>query len=121
MPTFETFMDRGKPVRTQPVVAIQRRGIASLNRAAFDALKGARAVELLFDPDERIMGLRGVNPGTLHAAQVRKQPGADTYLIGVHSFAKRYGIPTDRARRYYAQLIDGGILAVNLSQEADNE
>lgn len=113
MPTWEIFDQRSVPIVTVPIVAIQKRGILSLNQAAFEALSSPPAVELLFDRESRMVGLRGVDTAAPHAYTVRKQPGANTYVVSAKSFVKAYDIPTDVTRRYRADFADG-VLSIDL-------
>ena len=108
---FETFTRRAAPVVREPVVALQRRGVLSLNRAAYELLGEPAAVELLFDRAGRRIGLRPVVGDAPHAYRVRKQPGSATYLIGAKAFLQFYGIPHDQARRWGAALLDGVLVA----------
>ena len=108
---FETFTRRAAPVVREPVVALQRRGVLSLNRAAYELLGEPAAVERLFDRAGPRIGIRSVAGDTPHAYRVRKQPGSATYLIGAKAFLQFYGIPHDQARRWGAALLDGVLVA----------
>ncbi len=99
MPNFETFTRRAAPVASTPLVTIQKRGTFSLNRAAYELLGSPEAVELLYDRDERVMGIRAVDPDTRHAYPMRKQPSSYSYLFAGQAFAKYYGIPIGETRR----------------------
>jgi hypothetical protein len=91
------------------------KGNLSLNRPAHEGIGEARAVQLLYDPDERIVGLRPVEPGTPDSYDVRMK-GANRN-ISFSGFAKHWGIDTSTSRRYRAEMIDG-VLAIDLKQEA---
>jgi hypothetical protein len=104
------------PIGAQPFVTIQSKGPLSLNRAAFEALERPEAVALLYDPEERIVGLEKVAPDSLDAYPVRPQAG-NNWLVAGQAFTKFYRIDTSIARRYKAQLMEGGILAFDLKGE----
>lgn len=77
----------------------------SLNLAAYKALGAPDAVELLWDRDERRMGLRKVDRETDHAYLVRPLgKGNSTWLISGTAFMTHYGIETPVARRYLASV-----------------
>lgn len=115
MPNFEVFNRRAAPVTAQPLVTIQKRGTMSFNRAAFEALGGPEAVELLFDRQERVVGFRPVGADVPHAYRPRKQGHTYNYLVAGQAFTQHYGIETDTARRYPAAMLDG-VLVVDLKQ-----
>jgi ribosomal protein L17 len=117
MPNFEVFDRRSRPFFVQPLVTIQRRGIMSLNQAAYEALGNPQAVELLFDRAERVMGLRAVDQHAPHAYPLPQQGNSSNHLVAGKAFVKFYGIDTSVARRYRAEML-GNVLAVDLKQEA---
>ena len=51
------------PLKRQPSVTIQKRGTISLNKAAEVALDCPKTVELLYDAERRVVGLRAVDQG----------------------------------------------------------
>ena len=115
MPNWERFTKRGMPVAGQPFVTIQRKGLISLNRTAHDMLGKPEAVELLYDRDEKIIGLRRVDPSETFAYPVRTQASSN-FLIAGTAFTSYYGIDVSVARRYRAAMMDD-VLAVDLKQE----
>jgi hypothetical protein len=111
---FETFTKRMVPLAKRPYITIQRRGTLSINRPAYDVLGAPEAVELLYDPERRIVGLRAVDAMAEHAYPVRGAgKSATSFLIAGTAFTKYYGITTDVSRRWPAE-IDGGILVIDL-------
>src|SRR5215213_2963119 len=115
--TFEVFMGRASPIPREAALTIYPRGVFSVNRAAFGALGEPVAVELLFDPTERLIGLRGVSRQVPHAYPLRTQAASSSMLISGRAFARHYGISTDVARRYPATMI-GDVLAVDTNEES---
>lgn len=113
MPTFEVFDRRSRPVSNQPTITIQKRGNFSLNRAAFEALDGPEAVELLFDRTERLIAMRPSETTNRLAYPVRKQQNAASYLIAGNAFNQYYGIETGITKRWDAELLDG-MLVIDL-------
>ena len=55
--TLERFTGSHAPANKTPSVTIQKRGILSLNREAYDLLKRPQAVHLYFSPDEQTLGI----------------------------------------------------------------
>ena len=115
MPQWETFRRRAAPVTTQPMVTIQKRGTISLNRPALEALGEPAAVELLYDRDERLMGLRPVDPVASHAYRPRKQGRTSNIIVSGQAFTQYFNVETSAARRYPAAMLDG-VLVVDLKQ-----
>ena len=115
MLAFEVFTGRAHPAGDEAAVTIHRRGLVSVNRAAHVALGEPEAVELLYDRDERVMGMRGVSGEVRHAYPLRRQRATSSLLVSGRAFTTCYGIPTDAAHRYRAQML-GDILAVDLKE-----
>jgi len=63
------------PLAKVPYVTIQKRGIIGFNASAHAELGSPKAVELLFDKTERIIGIRGVDPNAEHAYSIRVSGG----------------------------------------------
>ncbi len=117
MPNFETFTKRLVPLGKRPYLTIQKRGIISLNQAAFLALGSPETVELLFDAHQRILGLRAVDAMIEHAYPVRRVGiGATSYVIAARAFTKHYRIDTAVSRRWPATL-DTGVLCIDLKTQ----
>lgn len=97
----------------EALVTLQRRGTFGLNAAARAAIGEPEAVELLYDPDKRLIGFRPVDARLPHAYALRKQGGSNAWLVAGQAFTKRFGIATDTAMRYET-TIDDGVLVVDL-------
>lgn len=115
MDGFETFDRVHSRIVKTPLVTIQVRGYMSLNLAAFEALKTPKAVEMLFNRAERIIGIRKVDPSLVHAVIVRKQANSPSYMVSARSFSTLYDIDTSVARRYKAEM-QSGVLLIDLKQ-----
>lgn len=119
MHEFETFRkDVAKDVaqsKAEPHVTIQRRGLISLNAAAYRALGKPTAVEMLYNADERIVGLRAVDPHAGHSYLVRpsSRSGSAPYLISATAFTRYYEIDTSTAVRRVAYS-RGDMLCIDL-------
>lgn len=116
MPEFEVFRKRMAPLVKDPFVTIQRRGVMSLNAAAYAALGSPSAVELLFDPKERIVGLRATEENSEHAYPVRSTSSKreSTFMVSGTAFTKFYGIDTTESVRRRA-VLENGVLCVDLN------
>ena len=116
MPNFETFTKRRIRVVKDPTMTLQAKGGMGFNHAAFLALGEPEAVELLYAADERIIGVRPVDPGTPHAYPVRSpsQKRDSGFLLSGKTFTKFYEIDTSVARRWTAYM-DGDVLCVDLN------
>lgn len=114
MPNFETFTKRMVPLTKAPTVTLQKRGTLSLNKAAHVAMGEPATVELLFDKDEQVIGIRGVSSEKAHAYPVRGVgKDATTFIVAGTAFAKYYGINTDDSRRFPAEMVED-VLCINL-------
>ena len=115
---FETFTRRMVPLVKKPYVTIQKRGTMSFNKAAQAALGEPEAVELLYDKNKNVMGVRGVDPSVQHAYPLRAQANKEVgpYIVSGSAFTKYYGIATGVARRFAAEVHDG-VLIVDLEHD----
>lgn len=116
MPSWEVFDKRAGVATKSPMVTIQAKGLLSLNRAAYEAVGQPGFVELLYDAQERLVGLRPAEPSSPRAYPVRSQSNGATYLVAGTAFTRHYGLDTAIARRYGASMM-GPVLVVDLKQE----
>jgi hypothetical protein len=114
---FETFTKRMIPVSKAPFVTVQKRGTLSFNAAAHALLGSPEYLELLFDPENQIIGFRAATDTVQHAYPIRpvnaNKSGTGTYVVSGRSFTHYYKIDTETARRFNVHL-DGDILCLDL-------
>lgn len=116
MPNFQEFRKRsGRLATAQPTVTVQKGGTFSFNDKAYELLGNPKAVILLFDPDERIIGFQAADPKRVNAYPLHAQSETN-FLINGLGFAQYWQIPIDQGRRYIATLMDD-VLAVDLNSE----
>ena len=119
MPNFEVFTRKTARLGKKPSVTIQRKGIMSFNQAAYDAIGSPKAVELLYDRADRIIGVRpAADPDAPHAYQPRGAVGKDygPYLVSGTAFVHHYGIDVSVSRRYPVTIEDG-VLCIDLKKD----
>ncbi|WP_272027902.1 hypothetical protein [Kocuria rosea] len=99
-------------------MTIQKRGVISLNKAAHDLVDNAETVELLFDPDRRVMALRVIDDFSPHAYAVRSgsKRGPGQVIVSATAFTAYYGIDTTATRRW-KPFVEDGMLCVDLTTE----
>jgi hypothetical protein len=110
---FEVFDKRSTPLVKRPEVTIQTKGMLSMNASAHHALGAPEAVELLYDRDQKVVGIRPVEPEAAHAYPIRGVKGGSTYMVSGRAFLMYYGVPTDRPVRRDAVMVDG-VLIIDL-------
>lgn len=100
---FELYSRRpGRRDPAQPSATIQKGGYLTISEAAYQALGEPGAVELLYNKDQKAIGLR-ISEGP-HAYPIQKHPTGRSYRVSsTRSFMQHYGIPTNKARRYPAE------------------
>jgi hypothetical protein len=116
---FEVFQKSSAPVSKVPTVTLQKRGLLSMNRAAHHLIGDAEFVELLWDADERVIGIRPAAPENPNAYPARPQSataGKGPILIAGSIFTRHYDIDTTESRRWVVEALDG-ILCVDLNKE----
>ena len=114
--SFEKFHKRAAPQGVAPLVTIQRGGTLSLNNSAYTCLGGPEMVELLFNREARVMGLRTSNKGDKDAYPLRQVGRGNTFAVTARAYCTYYDIPTEVARRYYAAM-QGDVLIVDLNAD----
>jgi len=114
---FKVYEKGSAPVHTVPSATVQKRGLISINRAAHALIGEAEAVELLWDEERRIIGLRPTEMTNVNAYPVRPQvtnSGKGPLLIAGSLFTKFIGLDTTEARRWTPQIEDG-VLCIDTS------
>jgi UPF0288 family protein (methanogenesis marker protein 3) len=119
---FETFSRKSAGKSTDPFVTIQRRGTFSINSAAAKMLSGGQPfeklpIELLFDREEKAVGLRKAPTDSPDVYYMRKQPSSDSYILSGQAFTQFYKIDTSISRRYRVRLTEEGILTFRLGDK----
>lgn len=116
---FERF-DKSKALYGRsPNVTIQApRGLISINQSAYHRLGRPAFVELLFDPEERLIAIQPGDADDGHRVRVADQPGAPAVISGT-AFSKYYDIDTTVSRRW-EPTFDGQMLIVDLKQPPKN-
>lgn len=114
---FRVFDGPGTTSRDQqePNVRIQKSGELHINDAAMELIGSPQWVELLYDPQNKVIGLRPADAKNPRAFPRRR----DKSRPRIHIFAGRsltvaHGIDTSTAWRYPAEAVDG-ILVVDLN------
>jgi hypothetical protein len=101
MPNFVEFDRQDSHAQPdEPMFTLQRRGLISLNMAAFKALGEPAAVVLLYDADEGIIALRKCARTYHNGYHVRKQANSRSFLVGATGFTSYHKINTEVPRRY---------------------
>jgi hypothetical protein len=113
---FETFKRNRMPSLQKPAVTIQKRGALSLNTAAFEALGYPKHVALLYDRENKLIGIQKASGTTPHAYVVRGVGNnRATHVVSGKAFLSYYDIPRDVARRWTAKMQDD-TLVIDLKQ-----
>ena len=117
MANFEVFRKSTRSSADQPTVTVQKRGTISFNRASHLALGAPDAVELLYDAEARIIGLRAVGPHSEHASFVRSSTGRESgpYVVTAIAFLRFYKITAAITRRWPATMQDD-VLCIDLNE-----
>lgn len=125
---FQVFRRRSRVTYSKPSIGVHRRGTLSFNGAAIDLLaehskiadKTNIYVQLLYDPEQKIVGLRSVPPESTDSYPVRKQRKSDSYLLSGGGFFGYHRIDVSVHRRYTARIYDGDVLGFSLLEHDDS-
>jgi hypothetical protein len=89
-----------------PAVSITKQGQISLNRRAWEALEQPKTVDLLYDREAAIIGIRpATSDETAMRVHIPKNP-AGSYVISGAGFLRYFGVEHAKAARYPARLDD---------------
>ena len=119
---FEVFSRKSAARTKSPWFTIQRRGTISMNGTAAKMVNlGAEVkeqleVDLLYDTDRKIVGMRKALSST-NPYLLRRQGTGDVYLVAGKLYCDHYGIDTTSARRYAARDYGEGIIGICLDEE----
>lgn len=116
---FEVFEKGSAPVSTVPAVTIQKRGLFSLNDAAYRLIGAPEAVQFLWDEDERLIALKPVPKDDLNGYPARRQnstKGTGPVLVAGAMFTRHIDLDTTHAKRWTPAIQDG-LLIVDLKQD----
>ncbi|MGI8868349.1 MAG: hypothetical protein ACR2F6_05730 [Mycobacteriales bacterium] len=118
MANFESFNRWMLPLKADPHVPIQKRGTISLNRSAFAAIGSPDAVELLYDRERGIVGLRPIDVKADNAYHVRRTSASASgpWVISAMGFTRFYDIDTSVSLRWAAYL-ENEVLCADISKE----
>jgi HSP20 family molecular chaperone IbpA len=118
MRNFEKFRRAKVTSGETPIVAIHQRGLFAMNQLAFEALGEPKAVGLLFDRDNQVIGLEAAERDNPDSYVVRHHTKYSHHVEG-RSFLSYYDVPKEATgRRYKAELVDG-VLEVDLKQDSE--
>jgi hypothetical protein len=115
MAQFDRFSRDLVALKRDPWVTIQKRGTISLNRSAYEILGSPDAVELLYDADSQIVGLRECDSHDRDAVRVRSPTGKDIgpFVVSAMAYLRFYEIAVEVSRRWPA-YVEEGVLCVDL-------
>lgn len=114
---FELFDKRSVPKTKTPQVTVQKKGTLSINRPAYEGMGSPERVNLLFDRDSRLIGIRQATEES-HSYPLRKVGQGNSYLVSGGLFVSYYDIPCEVARRYDAEVKDE-MVVVDLKQQGE--
>ena len=98
--------------------SISHTGVIVLNRKAFAALGEPKAISLLFDGDNCVIGLRPANPIMPNAFPLVPRGRCGNRIIRALAFAKEHQIEPDGTIRFLNAEVENGILILDLNKTA---
>jgi hypothetical protein len=109
---FEVFKNRfHTPANKHPRVTLNAtRGVFYLNEAAYKALGESKAVLLMYDKPNQVIGLKPVTDSTRHAYPIRRQKKAASYVISARRFCEIYALAARNGLTIFYPVLEGGIL-----------
>lgn len=105
-----------RPTPDEPMFTLQRRGLISLNHAAYKALGEPVAVAIMYDADEGVIALRKVARTYHNGYPVRKQANSRSFLVGATGFTFHHKINTEMPRRFRGHAYEDQMVGFVLSE-----
>lgn len=115
MPKWETYDRKSKPKVDEPLVTLQASGTFSMNEASYEAIGRPEQVDMLYAPDEQMVGFKPAESSP-HSYPIKQQQNGKSFQTGGRAFCNYYGIGTGKARRFAGEVVDG-VLAITLTEE----
>ena len=98
----------------QPTVSIQKSGAVTWNQSAHDAMGRPELVEILFDQDRSMLGLRPAERSE-GSFRVRRLGPQNTWITSARGALRRIGLLPENAFRQVAKQEDS-VLAIDVSE-----
>ena len=100
---------------SEPRVSLDMRGVFYLNDAAWNALGGPGAVELLHDDSGRIFGIKPCDPRRRNAFRVRER-SSTSRRISAAAFFQNLGMQLDRTVLFqHIDLDNDGVMILDMN------
>lgn len=115
---FEVFQKTSAPLTKVPSVTLQKTGVLSLNRAAMALIGAPSYVELLWDSERKVMGLRAAaeeNPNAYPARPQNAKADKGPILVAAATFAQFYEIERESSRRW-TPYVEDDVLCIDMSR-----
>lgn len=107
---WQVFDRRATPLVKRPEVTIQKKGMLSMNASAHHALGRPDAVELLWDAEQRVIGLRPVATDSPQAYPLRSVGTGNSFVISGTAFFAFFGISPEAPKRRDVKVEDGVLI-----------
>lgn len=99
----------------RPIGTLRSDGSLNLNPSAYELMERPESVELLFDPQNKVIGLR--ESDEYHAYKVAAMPGG-WKAVATTSMLKFYGVKISESTRYEITYRDG-LTRINLRKPVE--
>lgn len=110
---WEEFGYRPKGTTCELRVSVERRGRMMLGKTAMERLGDPETVMMLFNREEKIIGIRPVHPRHPKAIRLRSN-GRDRYrMLPAVVFCRKYGIELGRSFIFDSPEIEDGMLLLD--------
>ena len=119
-PSFNFFEGNVSVSAAVPQITVRKGGLVVLTKAAADMLSDGDQVthvQLAYDPETQIVGIRSCELGTAGAYTLRHHKSNPSRLIGGKRFFKHYGLDITAAKTYAAEAFADDIVGFRLITE----
>jgi hypothetical protein len=119
---WEQFTGRHQGPRGRtPRVSLYTSGSFVLNRPAYELLGHPASVRLLYDAEDRAIGVQAAPDSVAHALPVKPSDRSDhpVYLIHAKSFLQTFEIAHTARRAFDAPRLEDGVLVLNLDGQGE--
>lgn len=114
MPNWDAFTIVGGRGVYEKRISLSSRGVLTLNQPSFDALGEPERIELFYDHEEQLIGIKPSTPEVRHSIKIRKQGANKSYLVNARPFCYHFKIKVPKTIRFEDINMEDGVMILDL-------
>ena len=108
------------PKRHRLHVTLSKRGVILMNHNLYDMFGSPEAAYLLYDEEQKLIGIQPTSSGNQFSFPIRSKPGATHHTINAQAFCRAFRIEPPRTVYFIEPDLDHeGILVLDLNRAGE--